>query len=179
HQPLGAGMAERAIERAADLARYAKGASPCLRYVDTFHFMRPLIFSRQPQQPFSRAVDRHLLSDDLWPRDGEPVFKRGAQLLGYAGHGVERGGAADVEPMPKLLAAHFALCRRHANLAKRRRKLRTRPADERGPVRIHIALQRRLLDKSGGGRGFKVDAHDTPCRRNEVAANTKANSRSD
>src|SRR5262245_52884665 len=66
--------------------------------------------------------------------------------------------------MPKLLDAHFALCRRHAKLAERRSKLRARPADERGPVRIDVALQRRLLDESGGNRGFsfKLDAHEYP-----------------
>src|SRR5258708_37262183 len=62
HQPLGAGMAERSIERAADLPRYAKGAAPGLRYVHARHFVQPLIVSRQPHQPRSRAVDRHLFA---------------------------------------------------------------------------------------------------------------------
>src|SRR5215467_5373974 len=68
--------------------------------------------------------------------------------------------------MPKLLDAHVAVRRRYAKLCERRRKLRTRPADERGPRRLHIAFQRRLLAKSGrdGGFALKVDAHDIPCR---------------
>src|SRR5579883_3641119 len=98
-------MAERAIERAADLARNAERAAPGFRNVDAFHFVRPRVrtFSRQPQQPFSRAVVRNLFGDHLGPREGEPRFELGAQLLGDAGYRVERGRAADIDPVPELL----------------------------------------------------------------------------
>ena len=58
HQALRAGMTEGTIERAADLAGNAQRATVGLRNVDAFDFMRPGVgLARQPQQPFSRAVD--------------------------------------------------------------------------------------------------------------------------
>ena len=63
HQALGAGMAERAIERAADLAGDAQRAAIALGDVDGFDFRRERFVSAlgQPQQPLARAIDRDLL----------------------------------------------------------------------------------------------------------------------
>ena len=73
HQPLRAGVAERAGERAADLAREAERAAVGLRDVDALDLVRPLarVLARQPQQPFARAVDRDLLGHHLGPRQRE------------------------------------------------------------------------------------------------------------
>src|SRR5215471_7723401 len=77
--------------------------------------------------------------------------------------------------MPELLGAHFALHLRYTKLPERRRKLGTRPADQGRPVRIHIALQRRLLDKPGNDRGcgFEVSVHHFLCRQTTVTANIR------
>ena len=70
HQPLRAGVAERAVERAADLARQAKRAAVGLRDVDALDLVRPLArdLAGQAQQPLAGAVDRDLLGHDLGPR---------------------------------------------------------------------------------------------------------------
>ncbi len=58
HQALRAGMAERAIQRAADLAGDAERAAVGLRDVDAFDVMRPIRrLTRQRQEPFARAVN--------------------------------------------------------------------------------------------------------------------------
>ena len=73
HQPLRAGVAERAGQRAADLARQAQRAAVGLRDVDALDLVRALagVLARQPQQPFARAVGGDLLGHDLGPRQRE------------------------------------------------------------------------------------------------------------
>src|SRR5262249_17505852 len=106
HEPLRAGMAERAGERAADLAGDTKRAAVGLGDIDTFDLVRPLgqsparMFAGEPQQPFARAVDRDLLGHDLGAREREMPRERGAQLLRHAGHLVEAARATHVEPVP-------------------------------------------------------------------------------
>jgi hypothetical protein len=69
HEPLGAGVAEGAVERAADLARDAERAAVALRDIDALDLMRALArrVRRQADEPFARAVGRNLLGDDLGP----------------------------------------------------------------------------------------------------------------
>ena len=67
---------------------------------------------------YAGAVNRHLLGNDLGPRQREILLEPGAQLLRDAGHDVERRRAAHIKPMPKLLHAHLALPRRNADLAR-------------------------------------------------------------
>ena len=88
HQPLRAGVAERAGERAADLARDAERAAVGFRDVDALDLVRALagMLAGQPQQPFARAVDRHLLGHHFRPRQREMRVERRAQLLRHAGH---------------------------------------------------------------------------------------------
>src|SRR5262245_6440404 len=104
HQALRAGMAERAGERATDLARDAERAAVGLGDVDAFDLVRPLagMFARQPDEPLARAVDRGLLGHDLGAREREPRVQRRAQLLRYAGHRGEVLRPAQVEPVPDL-----------------------------------------------------------------------------
>ena len=83
HQPLRAGVAERAGERAADLARDAQRAAIVFGDVDG---LDSPCRRASAQQPFARAVDRHLLGDDLRPVEGEASRQLGAQLLGDVGH---------------------------------------------------------------------------------------------
>ena len=70
HQPLRAGVAERAVQRAADLARQAQRAAVGLRDIDALDLVRTFagVLARQPQQPFARAVGRNLLGHDFGPR---------------------------------------------------------------------------------------------------------------
>ena len=70
NEALRARMAEGAVERAADLAGDAQRAALGLRNVDGLDFRRLAAAPQrgQPQQPLARAVDRHLLGDDLRPR---------------------------------------------------------------------------------------------------------------
>ena len=156
HQPLRAGVAERAGERATDLAGDAQRAAVGLGDVDAFDLVRALVqtFARalagQPQKPFARAVDRDLLGNDFRAREREVPIEAGAQLFRHAGHGIEMGGAAHVEPVPELLHPHLALRRRHAETAQRLRQLGTRQAHQRGLVRRHVALERRLFDEARG-----------------------------
>ncbi len=85
HQPLRAGMAERAGQRAADLARNAQRAAVLFGDIDGLDFLAVV----ETQQPFARAVDRDLLGHDLGPRQVEVLGELAAQLLGDVGHGGE------------------------------------------------------------------------------------------
>ena len=78
HQPLGAGVAERAIQRAADLRGNAQRAAIGFRNIDALDLMRLLdqIAARQAQQPFAGAVGGDLLGDHFGARDGEMRFER-------------------------------------------------------------------------------------------------------
>src|SRR4029450_8093114 len=88
HQALCSGMAERAGERAADLARDAERAAVSLGDVDAFDLVRLLagMLAGGAEEPLARAVDRGLLGHDLRPREREMRVERRAQLLRHAGH---------------------------------------------------------------------------------------------
>ena len=125
HQALRAGVAERAIERAADLAGNAQRAAVGFGNVDAFDLVRPAVgLARQPQQPFARAVDRNLLGGDLGPRQGEMLRQRARAVPSTASSSRRSPGAAHIEPVPDLLHAHAALPLRHAGRAERRRRAR-------------------------------------------------------
>src|SRR5262249_9549212 len=66
HQALRAGVAERAIERAADLRGDAQRAAVGFGDIDALDLMRPLdpVAARQTQQPFAGAVIGDLLGYD-------------------------------------------------------------------------------------------------------------------
>ena len=72
HQPLRAGVAERAGERAADLARDAQRAAIVLGDVDRLDLGRARLMAAlgEPQQPFARAVGGDLLGGDLGAGEG-------------------------------------------------------------------------------------------------------------
>ena len=125
HQALRAGMAERAIERAADLARNAQRAAIGFRNVDALDLMRPAVgLAGQPEQPFARAVDRNLLGGDFRPRQREVLRQLRAQLLRQGRHVVEVLRAAHIKPVPNLLRAHAALPLRHADARRALRRAR-------------------------------------------------------
>ena len=67
HQPLGAGVAERAGQRAPDLARHAERAAVLLGDVDGLD----LVPAGDAQQVLARPVRRDLPGDDLGPLDRE------------------------------------------------------------------------------------------------------------
>ena len=133
HQPLRAGVAERAVERAADLAREAKRAAVGLRDIDALDLVRPLArdLAGQAQQPLAGAVDRDLLGHHLRPRQRVMRVEQRAQLLRHAGHLVEALRAAHIEPVPDLLHAHLLLRGRHAD---RRRAPRPAPRASARPA---------------------------------------------
>jgi hypothetical protein len=106
-----------------------------------------LRFARQPQQPFARTVDRNLLGDDFGANKREALRQRCAQFLRHAGHLVEFGEAAEIDPVPKLLHAHLALRFRHADLRQRFGQAAPRQPDQRRSFRRDVALKRRLLDE--------------------------------
>src|SRR6185369_17635353 len=70
HEPLRPRVAERTIERAADLTGHAQRAPLGVGDVNALNFVRPLTlhFARQTKQPLARTVHRNLLGDDLRPR---------------------------------------------------------------------------------------------------------------
>ncbi len=157
HEALRAGVAERAGERAADLARHAQRRAPAIRDVDALDLVRPLacVFAGQPQQPFARAVDRNLLGDDLRPLQREALLERDAQVLRHAGHGGKARHAAHIDPVPELLHAHLALLFGHADVAERIGQRRARQADQRGLRRRHVTLQRGLFEHEAARRLFE------------------------
>ena len=134
HQPLRAGVAERAGERAADLARDAQRAAVVLGDVDRLDLGRAGLMAAlgEAQQPFARAVGGDLLGGDLRPGKRVGSCERGAQLLGDVRHLVERRGAARIDPAPELADAHAHLLLRHADGAQRSRQPLAAETGERG-----------------------------------------------
>ena len=61
------------------------------------------------QQPFARAVGRHLRLDHLGPRDRRSAPRATGLRLGDVGHRREFGDAAIVDPVPELLGAQLGL----------------------------------------------------------------------
>ena len=135
HQALRAGVAERAGERAADLARDAERAAVGVGDIDAFDFVRTLALrlARQPQQPFARAVDRDLLGHHLGPRQREVRRQRRRAAPSTRWSSASNvGHAAEIDPVPELLHAHLALRLRHADGAEQRRRAaaRVRPTSD-------------------------------------------------
>ncbi len=78
HQPLRAGVAEIASQRAAHLAGDAERAPALLGNVDGLDLDRASgAARREAQQPFAGAVVGDLLLDDLRPGDGEIRLEQG------------------------------------------------------------------------------------------------------
>ncbi len=98
-------MAETAVERAADLARYAERSAIGVR--DEHHLIvLPVI---RPEQPFAGAIVRHLRFDDLGTPHDEALCHPAAHRLGKVGHRIEIGFAAMIEPMEQLLRPQLCL----------------------------------------------------------------------
>ncbi len=154
HQALRAGMAERAGQRAADLARDAERAAVAFRDIDAFDQMRPLacVFAGKLEQPFAGAVGRHLLGHDLRPVEREMLVQFVAQRSCRCSTSASKSlRAAHIEPVPDLLRAHLALALRHADAAQHLGKLRPRRADQRRLVGRDIDLERGLFERGYGG----------------------------
>ena len=163
HQPLRAGVAERAGQRAADLAGEAERAAVGLGDVDALDLVRTLAaFAGQAKEPLAGAVGRHLLRHHLGTRQREVLRQHGAQLLRHAGHGVEVARAAHIDPVPELLHAHLALLLGDAGLPQRVGQFGARQPDQRRHRRRDVELKRRLLDEGVGLRGGAHGALDRP-----------------
>ncbi len=111
--------------------------------IDRLH----LLAVGKSEQPFARAVERDLLGDELWAREGKGAAKLGAELLGNVGHALEIGGTAHIKPVPQLAHAHARLALGHAYRLELRGKL---GAAEPQQWDVLIAPGRRGLR---GGRG--------------------------
>jgi len=153
HQPLGAGVAERAVQRAADLGRHAQRAAVGLGNVDALDLVGPArALAGQPQQPLAGAVAGDLLGDDLGARQGEMAVELGAHLLRHVRHLVEALGAADIEPVPQLLGAHPPLLGSNADAAEQFHQLVARQPDQRRLGRRHIGFERGLFEQDAPTR---------------------------
>ncbi len=141
HQPLRAGMAEGAIERAADLARDAQGAAIGLGDVDRLDLggLRLAALPRQPQQPLARAVDRDLLGHDLGPRQAYSA-RRASCAAPW-----RRRSSPRSSPLRARRSSSRAGRRACAAASRARRLQRARRADRRGP-----SPQARASAASGG-----------------------------
>ena len=122
HQPLRAGVAEAAGERAADLARNAERAAILLGDVDGLDFLAvarsaaAICACRRPRPARSRSRAAPSV---------KALGELAAKLLGDVGHGGEVGGAAVIEPAPELAApacASAARARRARASARRVRR---------------------------------------------------------
>ncbi len=98
-------MAERAGERAADLARDAERAAVFLGDVDGLDLLA--VF--EPKQPFPGTVDRDLFGDDFGSRQRKRGGELAPELLADIGHGGKVGRAAHIEPAPDLADPHAPL----------------------------------------------------------------------
>src|SRR5215204_677878 len=116
-EPLRAGVAERAGQRAADLARDAERAAVALGDVDALDLGASVARARRrhADQPLAGAVLRDLLGDDLGTIERVGVGKRSPQALADVRHVLEAAGAAKVDPVPELRGAHPAIALGHAD----------------------------------------------------------------
>src|SRR5207247_11457822 len=91
HEPLRAGMAERAVERATNLARQAERAAVSLRDVDALDLVRRFAghLARQPKEPLAGAIGGDLLGHNLGPREREVLVEERVQLLRHVGRLME------------------------------------------------------------------------------------------
>ena len=101
HQPLSAGVAERAGQSAADLGRDAQGPAILLGDVDGFD----LLAIGKAQQPFASPVDRGQSARDRRPFQHVARRETVAERLRQGGHRREIGGAAVINPVPELTRA--------------------------------------------------------------------------
>ncbi len=151
HEALRARVAEGTVERAAHLAGDAERAAVALRDIDALHLVRLLAggVGGQAQQPFAGAVLRDLLHHDLRPRQRIMLRETGAQMLGDVGHLVERGGPAQIDPVPELVHAHAQFPLGDARGGQRHAELL--------PVQPGEAGQKRATGHGGHGFGGHVD----------------------
>ena len=98
HPGLGAGVAEAAVERAADLGGEAQRAPVLLRNEHHLRFAGV----REAQQPFARAVGRDLRLSRDRPIQRVAFGQLHPCSLRDAGHLLERPGAAVIDPVPEL-----------------------------------------------------------------------------
>jgi hypothetical protein len=145
HQRLRAGVAEGAVERAADLAGDAERAAIGFGNVDALDlgaFVVPADRG-QPDQPFARAVRRDLLGDDLWTGQRVALGELFEQRPRDVAHGGKIARAAMVDPMPELGGPHAGLALGNADVEESMRQF-----DARRPGQG--ARRRR---EGGGGKG--------------------------
>ena len=132
-------MAERAGERAADLARDAQRPAIALGDVDALDFRAhgPAAHKaiarrgRHPDQPLARTVAGHLLGDDLRTLQRVLVGELLPERLGDVEHAVEIAHAVEIDPVPELADPHPRLPLGHAHGLQGSAQLRPRVSDER------------------------------------------------
>ena len=112
HQFLRAGVAESAVQRAADLRTHAQRARAA--HIGDKHGLA-LDAGPKTDQPLARAVLGHLRRGDFRPRQRVMLRERRAQLLGDIGHRRKIRHAIMINPTPKLLGAHPRLLRLDAD----------------------------------------------------------------
>ena len=131
-QALGAGVAEGAVQRAADLTGDAEGA----RAGDVGDEHRlGLDPRRELDQPLDHPVLGLLAGGDLRAGQSEVLGQGRAVLLGDVGHRLEVGDPEIVDPAPDLAGPHLRLVRSdRAGVDQRGAQLRPR---QTGEVRPH------------------------------------------
>ena len=145
HQTHRAGMAETAVQRAADLTRHAQ-RSP-IRIGNEHHLIiLPVV---GPQQPFASAIVGHLRFYHLRAADDETLGHPAAHRLGEVRHRVEIGLAAMIEPVEQLFGAQFGRFHVQPCLLQHGLDLRARQAEQVG-----AAIR---AGRDGAGHGHRID----------------------
>ena len=138
-----AGVAEAAIERAADLAGNAQGAPVGIGDEDHFE----IVAIGGAQQPFAGAIHAVLRLDHFGPPDHEAFRQPRAHRLGDVGHLGKFGDAAVIQPMIDLLGAQPGRLGIKARCGEQLGNARARHADQvDAPIRARG-------DVAGGGHG--------------------------
>ena len=140
-----AGVAEAAIEGAADLARDAQGSA--IGVGDEHHLEIVIVVG--PQQPLAGAVNGHLRLDHAGAGDPEPLGQPGLLDLGDVGHDRKIGRAAIVDPVEQLLGAQLGCTRLEPGSLERSADAVARQADQ---LDARVRVRRR-----GTGHGHGVD----------------------
>ena len=166
HQLLGAGVAEGAGQRAADLRGDAQRAAVLFRDVDHLDLVAgAALIGRQAQQPLAGAVIRDLLGHDLGAADDEGLLETFAQVARDVGHFGEVLHAAMVDPVPDLPGPHAPLLLGDAGKAQGLGQSVAGQADQGGPRVVRDIARRRF---EGIENGRHARRHSTGWRRETV-----------
>ena len=173
HQLLRAGVAEGAIQCAADLAGDTQRAPLALGNINAFHLCSTIepAGRSEPDQPFAGAILADLLADNPGALQRIGFSQPLAQRFRDSGHIIEIRRAAHIDPMPELRHPHSLFLVWHADVRESFRQSCTAQACD-GDTAVDLGHSMALLGHSIGGKLQGLIVVERPGHRGRLAQNT-------